>query len=349
LLVGVLVRANPYGVDTQKSIAQIRYRHGIVADADHDWEAAVQHYRDALELDPEYAKCHMNLGVDLWRLGRGDEAMHHLERAEELDPTYYRAPLNRAKVLEELGRRAEALDAYRRAVELEPRYLLARVGLAQLLLERNDRIGAEEQITAIEQYDDRWISPGHELASRQAGVLRAYLGQRDDLRERGIADCWAESELFRRAEVARLRGNPTAALAHLGQYFTEGGRCAEAYRSLGVVLTAVDEPEGARDALERARAAEPELPRVNLGLARLAAAAGEAENALEAIAEEIRIDPEASEPYLEAGLIHDRLRGDAETAQQWFDRYLEKGGSPEVIAGRRAAWRRHLEGAPSTP
>ncbi|HMB70673.1 MAG TPA: glycosyltransferase family 39 protein [bacterium] len=47
---GWLMQANAYGIDESKGIAQILYRHGIVADSRQDWPAAVRHYEDALAL-----------------------------------------------------------------------------------------------------------------------------------------------------------------------------------------------------------------------------------------------------------------------------------------------------------
>jgi len=345
-----LVRANPYGVDEKLGIAQILYRNGIVSDSLGDWEGAIGHYRDALALKPGYAKCHGNLGVDLARTGRLEEGLSELETAERLDPEYYRAPQNRGQLLEQMGRFDEAVSAYRRAIELEPRYLLARATLAELLLSEGSRAEVEEQLSAIESYDDRWETDGHEQARAQAARLRGYLAARDDLAKRGVPDCFAGSATFRRAEVARLRGNYPQALVRLGTYFMEeGGRCAEAYRSLGEVLTFANEREGAGDAYERAIAADSRLPGAHLGLARVAAAGGDAERALAELDLELRIDPSSADACLEKGLVYDRLRDDHQAAQEWFDRYLERGGDPAVLSGRLATWRQLRAAGPAAP
>jgi tetratricopeptide (TPR) repeat protein len=132
VLVAWLMQANFYGVDESKGIAQILYRHGIVADTNGDYEEAIGHYRDALALKPDYDKCHLNLGVDLARTGHPDEGMRHFQIAEQLNPDYYRAPFNRGALLDELGRFEEARAAYARSVEIEPRYLLGKVSLAEM-------------------------------------------------------------------------------------------------------------------------------------------------------------------------------------------------------------------------
>lgn len=336
-----LMGANLYGVDEERGIAQILYRHGIVADAGGDLPAAIEHYQSALELNPEYAKCHLNLGVDLARVGRPEEGLVHLTAAEQLDPEYYRAPFNRGIVLEELDRLDEAAAAYRRAVELEPRYLVAHLAEAELLLVENDRAGAAERLQRIAAYDDRWVTPAHEQAQRKGRILESFLQEVDRLAARGLGDCFAVSRPYRRAELARMRGDSEQALTFLRRCFEpDAPVCPEAYRLLGMILTVANQREGALDAYLRAAAAEPRLPGVHLGLARMAAAAGDGAAAMAELEEEVRWNPDHVDAYLEAGLVQERLFGDHEAALAWFQKYEDKGGDPAVLAGRRSSWGR---------
>ncbi len=338
--IGLLMRANFYGVDESKGVAQILYRHGIVADANRDWEAAIGHYRTALALKPEYAKCHLNLGVALARVGRADEGMEHLQAAERFDPAYHRAPYNRGLMLEVQDRIPEAAQAYRRAVELEPRYLVARMALAEVLLVEGDDAGAVAELAAITAYDDRWTSDGHVQASSRAAVVQEYLAKCEAAVAAGERDCFGEDRDFRRAELARLRGAGPEALARLGRYFEAGGDCAGAYVSLGELLTVAAEWEGAQDAYRRALEASPGIGTAHLGLARVAAVRGDAETALAELDAEMQASPDDPAAYLEAGLVQERLNGDPAAAQGWFDRYLRLGGRPDVLEGRRSNWQR---------
>lgn len=330
---GWLMQANLYGIDESKGIAQILYRHGIVSDSMQDWEGAIGHYEDALKLKPDYSKGHLNLGVDLARVGRTDEAMQHLEEAERLDPTYSRAPYNRGTLLDDLGRWDEARAAYARAVELEPRYLLARLALAEMEIAAGDTAAARGELEEILTYDKRWSPETHEVAQQQARRWTAYLQERESLGAHGA--CFGESELLRKAEVSRVRGRPQPALAALRTYFEGGGHCAEAYLSLGRVLLTIGEEAGADDALRRALAEDPDLPGTRLALGQLAASRGNADEALDQLRGELHVRPGDPSPLLEIGLVYSRLKHDQTTAQEWFDRYLAAGGDESVLRGRR--------------
>lgn len=288
----LLMHANVYGVDEGAGVAQVIYRQGIVADSQGRYAEAAGYYREALALKPDYDKCHMNLGVDLARLGSLDEALEHLSRAEQLNPEYYRAPFNRGLVLEQTGRFADALDAYRRAVTLEPRYLLARAAVAELLLAEGRRAEARAQADTILAYDGRWEGEHNPAARAQAQRLRDYLDARDAADARGLGECFAASAEFRRAELGRLRDRPEEALAWLERYFRGGGRCAEAYRVLGDILLDGNRLEEAEDAYRRAIAADPRAP----------------------------------EPYRGMGLLTERSGGDDAAAEAWYRRSRERGG-----------------------
>jgi tetratricopeptide (TPR) repeat protein len=337
VVVGWLMQANFYGVDENKAIAQIVYRHGIAEDLRENWEGAIERYEEALRLKPGYDKCHLNLGVDLARVGRREEAMAHLETAERLNPAYYRAPYNRGLLLEEVGRHEEARDAYRRAVDLEPRYLLARTALAEMLLLGVRIDEAEEQFVAVRDYRGRWEGSSNPLARARARRYLSYLTDHRRLVELGVEDCFEASDLFRRAEIARLRGRTEDALAFFRRHFEGGGRCAESYRSLGELLLEARQIEGAQDAFQRALGVAEKIPGAHLGLARVAAVRGDAPLAVRHLEREIAIDPESAAAYLEMGFVAERLLDDAERAAEAFRKFHEVGGDPDVLEARRRA------------
>ena len=62
------------------------------------YREALDLYRTLLEIDPERAATHADIGVSLYYLGRTEEAIRSLERALSLDPTLETARTNLEKI-----------------------------------------------------------------------------------------------------------------------------------------------------------------------------------------------------------------------------------------------------------
>ena len=77
------------------------------------------HYQKALEIKPDYAEAHDNLGWPWWP-GRVDEAIAHYRKALEIKPDYAEAYYNLASVLVGRGQVDAAIAHYRKALEIQP-------------------------------------------------------------------------------------------------------------------------------------------------------------------------------------------------------------------------------------
>jgi tetratricopeptide (TPR) repeat protein len=84
------------------------------------FEAAVTDWNRAIELAPEDAISHNNLGFALAQLGRLRDALVHLQKAVELNPAYAAGHNNLALTLQSLGRIGEAIEHWRSALESNP-------------------------------------------------------------------------------------------------------------------------------------------------------------------------------------------------------------------------------------
>lgn len=102
-------------------------------------DAAIEKYRQAVDLDPLYAIAHAELGIaygHLYGVRRDsaalDLARRNCEHALALDPGLIDGHLARAWVLEQSGKEQEALDEFREALSLDPSNPQALVWQAQL-------------------------------------------------------------------------------------------------------------------------------------------------------------------------------------------------------------------------
>ncbi|MEE9602386.1 MAG: tetratricopeptide repeat protein [Thermoguttaceae bacterium] len=82
---------------------------------------AIEHFKEAIRCDPSYAPAHVNLGVVLGASGRSDEAMVRYRIALKLDPELYQAHVQLGNLLQTLGYDNEAIAEYRAALELLPK------------------------------------------------------------------------------------------------------------------------------------------------------------------------------------------------------------------------------------
>jgi tetratricopeptide (TPR) repeat protein len=119
---------------------------------------AVACFRRAIDLDPNYADAHYSLGRTLYRQGKQDEAVACYHRAIQLDPNLAGAHFNLGIALKAKGKLDEAVACYRRAIELNPKFAEAHCNLGHAL---RDLGRFREALAALKQ--------GHELGSRSPG------------------------------------------------------------------------------------------------------------------------------------------------------------------------------------
>jgi len=91
---------------------------------------AIAAYERVLELDPEHAAAHINLGTLYYNRQDYKAAEEHYRRAIEIDPRYALAHFDLGNVLDETGRIAEAIQTYLTALQLAPTYADAHYNLA---------------------------------------------------------------------------------------------------------------------------------------------------------------------------------------------------------------------------
>jgi lipopolysaccharide biosynthesis regulator YciM len=92
-------------------------------------DEAIASFRRALEIDPQYAQAHANLGDALLALGELAEAAASYRRAIELDPRTANTHNNLGKALILQGNWDEAIQSFRRVLEIDARHAPAYINL----------------------------------------------------------------------------------------------------------------------------------------------------------------------------------------------------------------------------
>ena len=132
----------------------------------------------AVELSPQDAEAHSNLGVTLQELGRLNEAEVSLRQAIVLRPNYPEAHNNLGNALKEQGRLDEAEASYRQAIVLKPGYANAHSNLGATLQDLSKLDEAEASyIQAIA------LRPNYAEAYSNLGVTLQELGRLEEAEE----------------------------------------------------------------------------------------------------------------------------------------------------------------------
>ena len=107
------------------------FARGIALEEDPNHQAqAIETYQQVLELDPDHAAAHINLGTLHYNRQEYALAEKHYRHAIEVDPRYALAYFDLGNVLDETGRVAEAIQTYSTALQLAPTYADAHYNLA---------------------------------------------------------------------------------------------------------------------------------------------------------------------------------------------------------------------------
>jgi tetratricopeptide (TPR) repeat protein len=161
-----------------------------------DYRSGLTLWSDTVAKRPDNPNARNNLGLELFRAGRAEEAIAQYEAAIALQPAYPGALSNLGNALDRIGRTPEAIQAYEKAVALEPNFAAAHYNLAKAL-DRSGRIS-----DAIEQY--------RETIRIKPDFSDVYVDMGDDLSQSGSVD-----EAVRQYTAA-LGHKPDNARAHFG-------------------------------------------------------------------------------------------------------------------------------------
>src|SRR5579871_1401165 len=110
------------------------------------WDAAIDAYRKALELDPNDAETHYNLALTLRYKGEPKQAVEEFEEALRLKPKWADAHFALGATQYDLSDQAAALEESHAAVVLDPANISARELIARIDLQQNNPSGAESEL-----------------------------------------------------------------------------------------------------------------------------------------------------------------------------------------------------------
>ena len=263
-------------------------------------DEAVACYRRALELRPDYAEAHNNLGVAFKDQGKLDEAVACWRRALELEPDYAEAHGNLGVAFKEQGKLDEAVACCRRAVELKPDDAEAHNNLGVAFKEQGK---LDEAVACYRRALE--LEPGFAEAHNNLGVAFKEQGKLDE-----AVAC------YRRA----LELEPGFAKAHnnLGNALKDQGKldeavacyrralelkpdCAEAHSNLGNALKDQGKLDEAVACHRRALELKPDCAEVHSNLGSALKKQGKLDEAVACFRRAVELKPDHAEAHLNLG------------------------------------------------
>ncbi|MBI4698921.1 MAG: tetratricopeptide repeat protein [Nitrospirae bacterium] len=105
----------------QKPTARTFFDLGIQYSEKAEYSQAIDAFKQAIRLKPDYAEAHCNLGHALYGFHRYTEAADAYKKAVEIKPGYGEAYIGLGIVSSMLGRNDEAVEALKKAVKIYPK------------------------------------------------------------------------------------------------------------------------------------------------------------------------------------------------------------------------------------
>ncbi len=145
---GSLTLALPASILSGMVRAWREYERGRALGESGRTKEALEAFRRAIQLRPEYADAHYALGVTLSRIGNYAEALNAYANAVRLMPRHLNSLLYLGKTYTVLGRHDDAINTYLKLIELAPDYVEAYVLLGYSYQEKG------MNHSAIKAYED---------------------------------------------------------------------------------------------------------------------------------------------------------------------------------------------------
>jgi tetratricopeptide (TPR) repeat protein len=204
---------------------------GVMLEAQNEINEAIAHFHKALELAPGNIGSRNNLGVALLKQNKTKEAIPHLLIARQIDPDYAPVHYNLGVALSKQGRLDEAIESYANSLKINPNDPNAHVKMGDTLLMQ----GKPEQ--AIKHFH------------------KALQLDPDN----------AEANLFLGSQLLN-QGNRDEALEHLNRALGINPELAQAHNNVGIIMIREGNLEAAISHFQKAVDIEPDFKLANENL-----------------------------------------------------------------------------------
>ena len=221
-------------------------------------EGSAKMFETAVNLKPDYAEAHKNLGITLKDLGRLDAAVESLSEAIKIDPNYVDAHYNLAITLKDLNQLDGAVKGYQRVIEINPNFAQAYNNLGNLMKD----LGQTDD--AIKNYQKAIeINPSFAHAYNNLGSALMSIGSLKEsinIFEKSVSiDSSNILAHYNLGNVLNVLGHVKAGIKSIERAIEIDPKFAEGYKTLGNIYRKLKQREKALICYERAYEIKPDM------------------------------------------------------------------------------------------
>jgi protein O-GlcNAc transferase len=308
-------------VELMPNDAEAHYNLGVILKSKGQLNQAATSYQRAITLKPEYAEAHSNLGNTLKDLGQLKDALASYRRALKLKPGSADTHNNLGTALKDLGQLNDALTSYRQAIALQPDFAWAHYNLGN----------AQKQLGQLDEALHSYrraitLKPDFADAHNNLGTVFKDLGQFTDALDsyRRVLELKPDyAEAHNNLGVAlKDLGQLDAALASYHKAVELKPDYADAHNNLGTVLQTLGQPAAALISYRRAIDIEPGFAEAHSNLGNTLKELGQLDEALASCRRAIALKPDFADAYNNLGIALKEL-GQLDAAQTSYRRALQ--------------------------
>jgi tetratricopeptide (TPR) repeat protein len=126
---------------------------GVAYLKSHMQKNAVQALKRLTRIDPDDAKGHYNLGVAYYESGKYKDAIEAFKQAIRINPDFVDAHYNLGKAYGRAGKYKDAIDAYKQAIKIDPDNTYAHLNLGVAYLKSHMQENAIEELKRLIRID----------------------------------------------------------------------------------------------------------------------------------------------------------------------------------------------------